>query len=242
MKKANNSKGEKESLLIKLDAELEKLNKNREEIRNSEVFYVVPYKYILYGKNLLEDSGVFQLTTNFAYNTPISLSQKSKITKQACEVPGRFYQSRKVCYQCYQIYSFFMKNLNQPQQTRQKKKVQSRPIKNCYESDIGLINKDNLDDLLLDISYYKLTQKTIPNEKLKNLFASRTEFSISQNESADNSKIHHSKKPSFSFENPETHLNFSFPNKIRRKKRVLSKVAQYYIGKSRIVSRTTFKN
>lgn len=221
---------------------MEKLNKNREELRNNEVFYVVPYKYIVYGKKLLEDSGVFQLTTNFAYNTPISLSQKSKISLHACEFPERFYQSRKVCYQCYQIYSFFMKNLNQPKYKQQKKKVQARPLKNCFESDLGPINKDNLDDLLLDISYYKVSQKILPNEKLKNLFASQTEFNISKNESIENSKILHSKKPSISFEYPEGHMNLSFPNKIRRKKRVLSKVAQYYIGKSRIVSRTTFKS
>lgn len=241
MKKAINSKGEKESLLIKLDKELENLNKSKEELRNKEAFYIVPYKYILCGKNLLKDSGLFRLTSNFANNTPISLSQKSKISIEAAANPTRYYETHRVCYQCYQVYSFFMKNFNRPQYKKVVKKPLPKQLTNCYESEIGFINKDNLNDLLLDISYYKVSRKNVPSEKVRNLYASQIEFNASKSESMDNSKISHSNKPSNSFENAEGQFNLFFPNKIRRKKRVLSKVAQYYIGKPRLVSRLTFK-
>ena len=241
MKKAINSKGEKESLLIKLDKELENLNKSKEELRNKEAFYIVPYKYILCGKNLLKDSGLFQLTNNFANNTPISLSQKSKITVEAAANPTRYYAAHRVCYQCYQVYSFFMKNFNRPQYKKVIKRPLPKTLTNCYESEIGLINKDNLNDLLVDISYYKISRKVVPNEKIRNIYASQTEFNVSKSESMNNSKVSHSSKPSNSFENAQEQFSLFFPKIARRKKRVLSKVAQYYIGKPLLVSKSTFK-
>ena len=220
---------------MKLDDEVEKLSKQREQTKANEVFYVVSYYYVLLGKKILKEQGTgFRLNDN----QRVSPEARSDIKSSSCKFPGRSYESFKVCYNCFKVYSLLMKLWNK--KTKELKKAPLvRPARNYYESEIGFINKDNLNDLLVDIRFYKKLRKGQCDDNIKSQYASMTEYSLNQclgntetKELASSSQIKDKV--------PRSQSNNVF--KIRTKKRVLSKVAQYYIGKTyKSNSRIAFK-
>jgi hypothetical protein len=111
-------------------------------------------------------------------------------------------------------------------------------IKNPMESELGTLNKDNLDDLLLDMSFYMTSSEMDCDDRVKQMFSSMTELSQALNQE------HRAKQMVLrsSYKGPGEKtltldlipaLSPEFSKLNRRRGRIMSKVGEFYIGKPR---------
>jgi hypothetical protein len=110
------------------------------------------------------------------------------------------------------------------------------------ESELGILNKDNIDDLLLDMSFYLTSSEMNCDDRVKNLYASMTELNLSRNN--DESKLQQGMLRT-NYRNPSNKtatldlipaIPMDYPKNVaRRKMRVLSKVGEFYLRKPKRV-------
>jgi hypothetical protein len=214
---------------MKLDDEVEKLNKKREKIKGNEVLYVVSDHYILLGKKVIKELGIQNFAKGLGSRQNVSPQARCEVQSTVKLFPARYYRSYKVCLNCFKVYSMLVKEYGKSDQQNKKQKIPDKdPFINYYESEIGIINKDNFNDLLVDIRFYKRLRKGPCNEDLRRQYASMTEYSL--NKCLEKPGTRFSSTISSIPSNSNSQITSNF--KIRTKKRVLSKVAQFYMGKS----------
>lgn len=229
---------------------LDYLVKAREKQKNQEVAYLIPYNCILLGKKLIQKAEYFELSQVLTNKNLITKSDIEDLQKQGKKTPVKYYQPFKVCYQCYQIYSFIMRSHRLiPSKPVSLKNIKVKQIKNTMESELGILNKDNIDDLLLDMSFYLTSSEMNCDDRVKNLYASMTELNLSRNN--DETKLQQGMFRT-NYRDPSNKtaaldlipaIPMDYPKNVaRRKMRVLSKVGEFYLRKpKRIDNRLVIK-
>ena len=213
---------------------LDFLARAREKIKNKEVDYLIPYHYILLGKKIIQNSKTMDLLEAFALTY-----DKSDLIRQAKRNPLKYYENFKVCYRCYQIYLYIMKkNQLSPIKTVPIKHVKGKMSKNCVDSELGIINKDNIDDLLLDMSFYLASTEMECDDRVKNMYSSMTEINQSIANQNNSSVIHTRHNSIYGLKQFPSQIeslpviNIEVPKaQPRRSRRIMSKVGEFYIGK-----------
>jgi hypothetical protein len=227
--------------MVKLDMALNYLEKSREIKKNKEIGYLIPYIYILIGKKIIQKAGKIKLSEALLSHKTIEEKDKREFKHQATTNPIKFYESCKVCYQCYQIYTFIMKKHSIfSKKLNPIKKKPLKLIKNATTSELGILNKDNLNDLLADMSFYLTSCDMSCDNRVKDMYSQMTEFNMSKYD-LQNKEILLRRKSRGYRDHNESSLDYipnvkpQFPS--RKNKKVLSIVAQFYIGKPRKIER-----
>lgn len=237
-----------ETTMIKLDMNLDRMAKGREEAKNAEVGYVVTFFYIAIGKKIIEKTRNTDLSKTLVSKNIVSEAEKQFYRAEAMKNPLKYYQTYTVCYQCYHIYSYLMKEYSlAPSKLISFKSLKPKPVKSYMQSELGPLNKNNLNDLLLDMSFYLASCDMDCDEKVKKIFSDQTELNKSIAEDSEIAKTALLRK-SFRESAKSGSLDL-MPSmtptvkKIRRRsKRILSKIGQFYIGKpKRLGSRLIIK-
>ena len=216
---------------------LDRLAITREKLKNKEIMYLVPYHTIQIGKKVIKNTDNLSLSEALLYKNSITNKDLIELDAQATSFPNKYYEPCKVCYQCYQIYTFIMKQ----HRTRKKlvftrKDYKGKFIENLMNSELGPLNKDNINDLLADISFFLVSSENDCDERVKNMYSSMTELHKSRHQEklvkdsfikVNRTSI--SKSTEFDIM-PSIQLINATPNKSRCKV-ILSKVGEFYIGK-----------
>ncbi|CAG9325900.1 unnamed protein product [Blepharisma stoltei] len=114
VKKAYSSEGDKETTSIKLGIAVDYMIKEMDKMRCKTEKRVVPYKYLILGRQLLQRSnislnpkGLKGIDFSELFH-PLSNRgpdvEKLQLRNFAMKFPFKYYQSVKVCERCYQVY------------------------------------------------------------------------------------------------------------------------------------------
>ena len=216
---------------------LDFLTRSRIKKRNSEISYLIPFSSIMIGKKIIEKASTIELSEALLNKNVVTENDRQNFKVQASRDPLKYYQTYKVCYQCYHIYSFIMNNHSMiPKPSLSTKNLRVNSKLRLIQSELGPLNKDNIDDLLLDMSYYLASCEMDCDDRVKQMYSSMTEISQSiskkslESEEVMPKKVISSKR--LTVNDKISAISPNVPNPIRRKsKRVTSIVREFYMGK-----------
>lgn len=144
------------------------LRQAKEEMKAKRAEYRIPGKYVRLGRALLRESGVEKGkagemvldSTQLERKREMLREEMAKVEKAGLTQPSAFYEDLKVCRRCYSIYLHLRRALHSlPSSSPPLSHFPSRSgsvsrLSEAYmQTSLGCINKNSLEDLLVDLRY-----------------------------------------------------------------------------------------